>query len=75
MYVKVNCNVQRGHSSVFLVKLQLTTTLYVIKYLCACDGSVHNSFDIQVMHGTLSAREERTDIIHCTMHTMGGKDG
>jgi len=68
-------NVQREHSGVFLSKPGLTTTFYVarrhvIKYLCACDGSVHNSLDINVMYGTLSARGGWTDIIHCTMQRM-----
>jgi hypothetical protein len=65
---------QREHSGEFLSKPGLTTKFYVtrhvIKYLCACDGSLHNSLDINVMYGTLSARGGWTNIIHCTMQRM-----
>jgi hypothetical protein len=58
-------------------KLQLTTTLYVtrdgFKYLYARDGSVHNSFDMNVTYGTLSVSVGRADIIYCTMQSMAGR--
>jgi hypothetical protein len=57
--VEINVHVQKAHSGLSGPKLQPTTALYVtqdgFKYLCAHDGSVHNSFDMNVTYGTLSA--------------------
>jgi hypothetical protein len=83
LYVRVcmemSFNVQKAHSGVSVPKLQLTTTLHVtrdgFKYLCARDGSVHNSFDMNVTYGTLSAWGGRADIIYCTMQRMPGRGG
>jgi hypothetical protein len=54
LFSSLYINVQRAHSGVFMPKLILTTTVYVtrdaIKYLCACDGTVHNTVGINVMY-------------------------
>jgi hypothetical protein len=75
----MNFDVQKARSGMFWPE----TTTYDhsvcyerwFKYLCARDGCVHNSFDMNVTYGTLSESRGSADIIYCTMQRMTGKGG